>query len=149
MIPTSPSDDSDLGNVMRAQRILETCLYVDDLDAAERFYTTVLGLEPYSRLAGRHVFLRCGDAMFLLFDPRATSQPGGVPTHGARGPGHAAFAVATAELQSWREQLDRHGVSIETEIAWPRGGYSLYFRDPAGNSVELATPAVWEEMEQS
>jgi hypothetical protein len=36
-----------------------------------------------------------------------------------------------------------HGVTVEKEVEWPRGGKSLYFRDPAGNSVELVTPGVW------
>ena len=129
---------------MRAERILETCLYVDDLEAAETFYTTVLGLEFYSKVPGRHVFLRCGDAMFLLFDPRTTSQSKDTP-HGAFGPGHAAFAVAPVDLPGWREQLARHGVAIESEITWPSGDTSLYFRDPAGNCLELAPPSTWEK----
>ncbi|HVC34563.1 MAG TPA: VOC family protein [Chloroflexota bacterium] len=129
---------------MRVTQILETCLYVDDLEAAEAFYATVLGLELYAKLPGRHVFFRCGDGMFLLFDPRATSQPvDNFPTHGAHGAGHGAFAVAPEDLPAWREQLGRHGVPIEAEIAWPSGGQSLYFRDPAGNSLELATPTTW------
>jgi hypothetical protein len=32
---------------------------------------------------------------------------------------------------------------IEKEFGWPRGGRSIYFRDPAGNSVELVTPGLW------
>lgn len=129
---------------MRAERVLETCLYVDDLDAAERFYATVLGLELDAKVSGRHVFFRCGNGMFLLFDPRTTSQPSGnFPTHGSHGPGHAAFATMPAEIPAWREQLRRHGVPIEAEVTWPGGGQSLYFRDPAGNSLELATPNIW------
>ncbi|HUX85980.1 MAG TPA: VOC family protein [Chloroflexota bacterium] len=125
-------------------RILETCLYVDDLTTAESFYLTVLGLELDSKVAGRHVFFRCGDSMFLLFNPRATSVPDGdVPAHGAIGPGHVAFAVAPAELPAWRRRLGDHGVRIEKEITWPSGGQSIYFRDPAGNSLELATPSIW------
>jgi hypothetical protein len=34
-------------------------------------------------------------------------------------------------------------VAIEHEATWPRGGRSFYFRDPAGNSLELATPRIW------
>ena len=129
---------------MRAERVLETCLYVDDLEAAEEFYSTVLGLELYAKGAGRHVFFRCGDGRFLLFDPRATSQtPGAFPPHGAHGPGHAAFALTPDEIPAWREHLQRHGVSIDSEVSWPNGGHSLYFRDPAGNILELATPSVW------
>ena len=133
---------------MHPTRILETALYADDLDAAEAFYTTVLGLEAHSRIPGRHVFFRCGDAMLLVFNPEATAHAtGAVPPHGARGPGHVAFAVDDESLASWREQLHAHNVSIEAETPWPNGGRSLYFRDPAGNSVELATPAIWSRSE--
>lgn len=128
---------------MRAREILETALYVDDLEAAERFYADVLGLRLITRVAGRHVFFRCGGRVLLLFRPEATEEGGSVPAHGARGPGHVAFAAAEAELDGWRVRLAGAGVPIELEYTWPRGGHSLYFRDPAGNSLEIATPAVW------
>lgn len=132
---------------MQAQSILETCLYVDDLDAAEQFYTNVLGLHVHAREEGRHVFFRCGDAMFLLFDPKttATSSPKfpKLGPHGAVGPGHAAFRCEESELDGWRAHLGAQRVAIESEITWPNGGFSIYFRDPAGNSLELATPALW------
>lgn len=130
---------------MRISRVLETCLYVDDVEAAQQFYTRVLGLEVYSRAGERHVFFRCGDAMFLLFNPEKTVQPGGmVPPHGATGAGHVAFAVSSDEIAVWRERLGGEGVAVEAEVPWPSGGQSLYFRDPAGNSIELATPAIWK-----
>lgn len=129
---------------MQINQVLETCLYVADLGAAEAFYRDVLGLIPFSRVAGRHVFFQCGQSVFLLFNPSKTAQAEGeVPTHGAQGPGHVAFAMQKEEIDGWREHLQARGVSIETEISWPSGGYSLYFRDPAGNSVELATPLTW------
>ena len=129
---------------MQATRILETCLCVEDLGAAEEFYTRVLGLKVYSRGEGRHVFFQCGAGMFLLFNARQTSQAvGNMPTHGTVGSGHAAFAAAEDELAGWRAQLHAAGVPIESEIEWPRGGRSIYFRDPSGNSVELATPSMW------
>lgn len=130
---------------MQPLRVLETVLYAGDLDASEAFYERVLGLEVESREAGRHVFFRCGEAMLLVFDPQATAATTGkVPAHGATGPGHVAFAVESdGELDGWRASLEAHGVPIESEVAWPGGGRSLYFRDPAGNSVELAQPALW------
>ena len=130
-------------------RILEACLYATDLDAAERFYVDVLGLERYSAMPGRHVFFRCGAGMFLVFNPARTSgEPslvGGalVPAHGATGPGHVAFAVADADIPGWRARLGAMAVPIESEVQWPRGGRSLYLRDPAGNCVELASPKLW------
>jgi catechol 2,3-dioxygenase-like lactoylglutathione lyase family enzyme len=66
-----------------------------------------------------------------------------VPAHGAQGPGHACFAVAETDLEYWKERLQAAGVAIEQEVDWPRGGRSFYFRDPAGNSLELATPLIW------
>jgi len=66
-----------------------------------------------------------------------------VPAHGARGPGHVCFRVAPDELPRWRERLEGAGLAIESEIHWPRGGASLYVRDPAGNSVELAPAMIW------
>jgi catechol 2,3-dioxygenase-like lactoylglutathione lyase family enzyme len=130
--------------MVQAKRILETALYVDDLDAAEDFYSQVLGLEPLTRGGNRHLFFRCRDGVFLLFNPEETARPGaGVPTHGAHGPGHVAFATTADEMSAWRQRLQAQGVKIETEVQWPSGGQSLYFRDPAGNSVELATPQVW------
>lgn len=129
--------------------VLETCLYATDLDAAERFYAGTLGLEAFAREPGRHVFFRCGAGVFLLFNPDRTSAAAGevggmpVPPHGARGAGHVAFRVPAAALDRWRARLTDAGVAIEAEIAWPRGGRSLYVRDPAGNSVELGTAAIW------
>ena len=66
-----------------------------------------------------------------------------VPMHGASGAGHMALAVSNAELPAWRAHLEANGVAIESEVTWPRGGRSLYVRDPAGNSVELASPLLW------
>jgi len=125
------------------REVLETSVYASDLAAAERFYGSVLGMEVITRAEGRHVFFRCGRGVFLVFNPERTLEGGALPPHGARGAGHMAFAVAEAELDAWRGQLAEHGVVIETEVAWPAGGRSLYFRDPAGNSIELGTPALW------
>jgi catechol 2,3-dioxygenase-like lactoylglutathione lyase family enzyme len=124
--------------------VLETCLYAAELDAAADFYERVLGLEPMSREPGRHVFFRCGAGVFLLFDPARTREAtGGVPAHGATGAGHVAFAVPPGGMDAWRERLRGARVPIEKEVEWPTGGSSIYLRDPAGNSVELATPSIW------
>jgi catechol 2,3-dioxygenase-like lactoylglutathione lyase family enzyme len=132
---------------MRVRRVLETCLYAADLKAAEAFYRDVLGLEVYARAPGRHVFFRAGPgAMFLVFNAEATEVEDprlGVGTHGARGPGHVCFAAAESELDRWREWLEGRGVAIEREVRWPGGARSLYFRDPAGNSLELVSPRLW------
>ena len=125
------------------KRVLETILYVGDLEAAERFHGEVLGLELDSRQPGLFVFFRCGEGMLLLFEPEAATAGRSVPAHGARGPGHVCFAVPEADLDPWKTRLREAGVAIEQEVTWPRGGRSFYFRDPAGNSLELATPRIW------
>src|SRR5215213_5945754 len=128
---------------MPLSRVLESCLYVDDLDAAERFYGDVLGLQLLSKQPGRHLFFRCGQQMVLLFKPAESEKPGDIPSHGARGPGHLAFAVVESDLNAWVDRLRQHQTPVETIYDWPRGGRSIYFRDPAGNSLEFATPSIW------
>lgn len=126
------------------ETVVETAVYAADLSAAEDFYAGVLGLPVVGREAGRHVFFRVGEGnVLLVFDPATTAQVGEFPPHRATGPGHFALGVRPETLDEWRRHLADSGVAIEKEFAWPRGGHSLYFRDPAGNSVELVTPGVW------
>ena len=66
-----------------------------------------------------------------------------VSSHGTTGVGHIAFAAKPEDLDAWREQLGQAGVPIEREVDWDEGGHSIYFRDPAGNVVELAPPNIW------
>ncbi len=125
-------------------QILETALYVTDIDESERFYRTLFELATYSKSGNRHVFFRVGESMLLLFNPEETRQPGSAAaTHGAVGEGHAAFTIAHKDLDFWRMRLAELNIPIEIEHQWPEGGRSIYFRDPSGNSLELATPDVW------
>jgi len=137
MKPPAPPSDVCL------QRVLETSLYADDLEAVERFYTDELGLTLIGREAGRHVFFHCGGSLLLLFRPGAARQSQAVPPHGAVGPGHVAFAVEEGMLEAWHRRLEQRRITIERDQRWPGGGRSLYLRDPAGNSVELTTPGIW------
>ena len=134
---------------MTPSGVLESALYVDDLDTAEDFYGRVMGLERIARVAGRHVFFRCGQGVVLLFDPKETVKPPPpgaklpVPPHGATGEGHLCFAGTADEIERWKARLEAHGVAIEADFEWPQGGRSIYFRDPAGNSLEIAEPRIW------
>ena len=130
------------------RRILETSLYAEDLDQAELFYTTVLGLKLFTKEPDRHVFFRCGDQMLLIFNPARTIKETEVAPHGAKGPGHVAFAVPMTELDQWAARLRATNIRIEKEVTWPKGGRSLYFRDPAGNCLEFASPLVWGMKDQ-
>lgn len=130
-------------------QVLETCLYASELEAMEVFYRDVLGLDVYAKVEGRFVFFRLESQMLLIFNPERTEKQTDrvngalVPPHGARGAGHVAFSMPDAHLDDWKERLRAHGVAIESEVRWPKGGRSIYFRDPAGNCVELASPRIW------
>ena len=129
---------------MKIQAIIETAIYVDDLMATEAFYGTILGLRVMGKEAGRHVFFQVGEASVLLaFIAETTLKGDHLPPHGTKGPGHFALGIKSGELDAWRKHLQSHCVTIEKEVEWPKGGRSIYFRDPAGNSVELVTPGVW------
>lgn len=134
---------------MTPSGILESALYVDDLGKAERFYGDVMGLERIAKVEGRHVFFRCGEGVLLLFDADQTVKPPAadaklpVPPHGTNGDGHLCFRGTEDEIERWKAHLEARGVTIEADFEWPQGGRSIYFRDPAGNSLEIANPRIW------
>lgn len=129
--------------------LLETILYTPDPVATARFYAEVVGLRPLEEPSERMAVLRVGvGSVLLLFEPTWSGRPGrDVPSHGAAGPGHVAFRVD--DLDAWPARLAQHGVEVEQEITWPEGffrtGRSIYFRDPAGNSVEVMDTDIWPE----
>lgn len=128
--------------------VIETSIYVDDLDRAARFYEELFHLQ---RLQGDHRFRAYSVAekcVLLIFKRGASSN--GVPLpfgklgpHDGSGPLHLAFSIALEDLPAWEELLAKKNIAIETRIHWPRGGVSLYFRDPDNHLVELATPGLW------
>jgi catechol 2,3-dioxygenase-like lactoylglutathione lyase family enzyme len=128
--------------------VLETSLYVDDLDRASRFYETLFDL---TRMVGDDRFRAYsvgGRSVLLLFKRGAsnhiTQLPGGtIGPHDGSGELHFAFAIQAEDLAEWEAKLTAHQVAVEHRVKWPRGGTNLYFRDPDNNSVELATPGVW------
>ncbi|MEX2466882.1 MAG: VOC family protein [Gemmatimonadota bacterium] len=132
----------------RIDRILETPLYVGDVEQAARFYERTLGLRRMSTGERLIPMDAGGGTVLLLFQRGATDtgtsfEGGWIPSHDGRGTAHFAFAVDAGEIDAWRAHLRNEGVEIESEVEWDRGGVSLYFRDPDGHSVELASPGVW------
>ena len=129
-------------------RVVESALYVEDLARARGFYVDVLGarvLLDTARLLALDVH---GESVLLLFHRGATLAPletpgGTVPPHGADGVQHLAFAISADNVDAWIEHLGASSVTIESRVRWPRGGESLYVRDPDGHSVELITPGLW------
>jgi len=146
--PDSPGMDQEI-LATPLGGVLETTLYVNNLETAEQFYGTVLGLNKIFAAPGRQLVFQCQEGVLLIFDPEKTERDqliingGAIPFHGARGPGHVAFRVAPRDLEPWRQRLRSAEVPIESEVSWPNGAHSIYFRDPAGNSLEFVTPDLW------
>jgi catechol 2,3-dioxygenase-like lactoylglutathione lyase family enzyme len=129
-------------------RLVETAVYVSDLGRSRTFYCDILGAEVLLDTPRLLALSVGGQSVLLLFQHGATTEPletpgGVVPPHGASGVQHFAFAIAAEALGEWRDHLRRSGVEVESEVRWPRGGTSLYLRDPDNHSVELITPGLW------
>ena len=128
--------------------LLETALYVEDLARATEFYAGHLQLTVMLD-SPRLVALDAGrQGVLLLFRKGATTADvptsgGVVPGHGGDGRLHMAFAIATEDYEPWRQRLTERGVAIRSEVTWSAGGRSLYFDDPDGHVIELATPGLW------
>lgn len=128
--------------------VVETCLYVDDLERAARFYEDVF---EFKRLSGDERFCALSvvdRSVLLLFLRGGTLEtiatPGGpIPPHDGAGHLHIAFSIPAAAEAAWQQRLDEREIAIESTVDWPRGGRSLYFRDPDRHLLELITPGCW------
>jgi len=131
------------------QGVLETVLYTNNMEHARSFFEDVLGLEP---LNADHRFTAypVGATMLLLFLQGETDETvhlprnmGTIPPHDGTGRQHVALAITRDDLAAWEQRLAAHDVPVEGRTHWPRGGESIYFRDPDGHLLELATPGIW------
>jgi catechol 2,3-dioxygenase-like lactoylglutathione lyase family enzyme len=128
--------------------VLETSLYVDDLDRASRFYEETFGLRRIESDDRFRAYSVGGRSVLLLFKRGASNRVAELPEgklgpHDGSGPLHLAFSISAEDLPAWEQLLVERGIAVETRIRWPRGGTSIYFRDPDNHSLELATPGVW------
>jgi catechol 2,3-dioxygenase-like lactoylglutathione lyase family enzyme len=129
--------------------ILETSLYVEDLDRSAMFYKKLFGSKELVR-DDRLCALSVGDhQVLLLFRKGASRRPGvtdggTIPPHDGHGELHLAVAISADDVDPWRERLEEMNIGIESTVRWPSGGTSLYFRDPDNHSIELASPGTWE-----
>ena len=128
--------------------LLESALYTDDMVRAVDFFGRVLGLAPLVS-TDRLTAFDAGAGGVLLIFPRGgatadvTTDAGTIPGHDGAGKLHMAFSIAAEDYDAWRTYLTLADVVIRAEMTWPRGGRSLYFEDPDGHMLELATPGLW------
>jgi catechol 2,3-dioxygenase-like lactoylglutathione lyase family enzyme len=130
--------------------LLETALIVEDVFRSVAFYGKVLGLRAMEQNERLGVMDAGPRQVLLLFrrggSVEASETPGGTMPGGidAIGRSHTAFAVSSSDLEGWQVWLRLNEIEVAGDVRWKRGGRSLYFRDPDGNLLELATPGVWE-----
>src|SRR5699024_7287124 len=127
----------------------ETVLYTADMAQERAFCEGGVGLQAF-HADQRFTAYPIADQMLLLFTHGETAETvhlprgmGTIPPHDGDGRQHVAFAVGTGALPAWEKRLDDNAVPIEGRTHWPRGGESIYFRDPDGHLLELATPGIW------
>ena len=133
----------------KLERILETVLYVKDLERAAAFYEEFMELPVLFTDTRMRAFDVGGNGTLLLFVTGQSLRPvetpmGTIPPHDGDGPAHIAFSIAKAELPAWEKHLDKGGIAVESRMEGPRGGISIYFRDPDEHLLELATPGLWK-----
>jgi catechol 2,3-dioxygenase-like lactoylglutathione lyase family enzyme len=130
---------------MKFLKIKETCLYVRDLEAAQRFYNGKLGLEVINYAPGKHVFFRAGSSVLLCFNPEDSRRKKTPPAHYGGGKQHFAFEVPEADYADSRSAILSLGIAITDEVEWSNGQKSFYFEDPEGNVLEiLPEGAIWD-----
>ena len=122
--------------------VLETSLYVNDLERSVHFYQTIFGFEVIDAGERLYALAVTGRQILLLFKKGASADLT-LGAHDGNGELHLAFAIPKAERVAWEVWLEQQGVVIEHRRVWERGGQSLYFRDPDRHLIELATPGVW------
>jgi catechol 2,3-dioxygenase-like lactoylglutathione lyase family enzyme len=127
--------------------VLETSLYARDLPRTAAFYRDLFQFRTLLDTPRLVAFEVAGRQVLLVFKAGATDEDivddrGVIPGHDGRGRLHFALSIAAADLDVWRARLARREIAAD-EYRWPRGGTSLYFRDPDGALVELATPGLW------
>ena len=131
----------------RVRRVLETALDCEDLPRTAAFYKKLLDITPMFGTE-RLVAIDAGQGTVLLLFQKGAATPldipgGRIPGHDAGGPGHLAFAIDAADVPAWEARLAELGIAVESRVRWPRGGFSLYFRDPENRLLELVTPGLW------
>jgi catechol-2,3-dioxygenase len=133
---------------LKFRKIVETCIYSYELEKMKNFYVNAIGLELIAEEKERHIFLKVGKSMLLIFNPKNTmiKSNNEFPIHGVITPPaivHFALEIEKEDYENSKNMLDQNNIEIEKEITWKKGTKSIYFRDPIGNLVEFITRNSW------
>ncbi len=109
-------------------------LYAKSLEACERFYVDLLGMQVEWRPDPDNVYLTSGNDNLALH--RATGE---FAEASAQRLDHIGFIISEmTQVDTWCEYLRVNGVAIVKEPQTHRdGARSFYCRDPDGNIVQL------------
>jgi catechol 2,3-dioxygenase-like lactoylglutathione lyase family enzyme len=129
---------------MNFLQIKETCLYCRDLDKAKMFYEGVLGLSVINYQPGKHLFLRVGNSVLLIFNPDDSKLKKSLPAHFASGPQHFAFEVKPGAYMTHKKEIESKGITVIETVTWKNGQESFYFNDPEGNVLEIVPEGIWD-----
>jgi catechol 2,3-dioxygenase-like lactoylglutathione lyase family enzyme len=130
---------------MEFLRIKETCIYIHDLAKAKDFYHGVLSLPIINYVEEKHLFLKAGQSVLLLFNPEDSKNKNSPPAHYGSGRQHFAFEVDEVKYVESKSEIQRKGIEIIDEITWKSGKKSFYFLDPEGNVLEiLPEKGIWD-----
>ena len=130
---------------MEFLKIKETCLYVNDLESAKNFYSEKLGLPVIGYIPNKHLFLRAGTSVLLLFNPNDSRNKKSPPAHFGGGRQHFAFEVKEDKYEQSKEEIVSKGITIIDRVVWPTKKESFYFNDPEGNVLEIIPEnGIWE-----
>ena len=135
---------------MKLNSIVETVIYTDDLEVMRNFYENKLGLRRISYTRNQSLFFKVNRSMLLIFDrsytvdQTASVNGSPIPPHATTGQGHMAFEANQGEYEARKTQVLELGIKIESEVTWPHGKKSFYFRDPSDNSIEIVEYGLWE-----
>jgi catechol-2,3-dioxygenase len=115
-------------------------LRVNDVDASSKWYSTVLGIEPYRAADdGSFVALQHKPShMVIVISSRVDGADTGTPGAPLD---HLAFAIPDGDtLELWADHLTEVGID-HPGVALEEGRPTLQLLDPDGISIELSAPA--------
>ena len=126
----------------RLEGLDHVVLLVSNMTEARSFYCDVVGCSVDRELHQYGLMqLRAGRSLIDLVDigsaEGAWARP---PVEGGRNMDHVCIVATNYDAEAVRAHLRDHGVKIAEEgirYGASGDGYSIYFRDPFGNQIEL------------